>query len=39
MILHTTTSSRFANVDVGAMLTDQTTSQTKLLGRAYNSGQ
>ena len=33
----TTTSSRFANVDVGAMLTDQTTSQTKLLGRAYNS--
>ena len=33
----TTTSSRFADVDVGAMLTDQTTSQTKLLGRAYNS--
>ena len=33
----TTTSSRFADVDVGAMLTDQTTSQTKLLGRGYNS--
>ncbi len=33
----TANSGRFAGVDVGAMLTDQTTSQTKLLGRAYNS--
>ena len=33
----TANSGRHASVDVGAYLTDQTTSQTKLLGRAYNS--